>query len=123
MPHLILEYSDNIIESPDPSRVLGTLSRTLADNDEIDLANIKSRLVKSEHYFVSDGSRDQAFLHLQVALLAGRSPQFKAELSKKLYDTVVQLFSESTRNLNCSVTVEIRDMDSRAYTKQSFGNI
>jgi 5-carboxymethyl-2-hydroxymuconate isomerase len=123
MPHCILEYSSNIADSPDARETLGRLHTLIAASFDTRINNIKSRMLQRSDYFVSDGSRDQSFIHLELAAMDGSPPEMIRRLGKKLHDFLKAEFPQTTASSNCSITVEIRDMRSENYFRESVGNI
>ena len=73
MPHLILEYSANVLDEPDHSRLLQGLHRALAETGLFSLSDFKGRAVRHEPFAfaVADGAPDRAFVALEVQVLDG----------------------------------------------------
>ncbi len=123
MPHLTLEISSNIIERPPPSELLTKLQQVLSDPGPFQIVDMKSRMVVHENYVVADGSEDKAFIHLQVAILSGRAAEVKKQASQRLLQCLKDSFASSLQQLNCSVTVEIRELDKECYSKEIIGQL
>ena len=79
MPHLTLEYSANVPEL-DFVALFAELHAILSELGGVRVQNLKSRVVRTDAYYVGEGQPENAFVHLNVALLAGRSPQWKREI-------------------------------------------
>jgi 5-carboxymethyl-2-hydroxymuconate isomerase len=119
MPHLILEYSDNLprdVAGPDLFR---RLHRVLAEAGGIDIGNCKSRSVELDRFLVGDAPEPGSFAHLGVAILEGRPAALKAELGRLLLETVAEAYRAA--GARAEVTVEIRDMPRDQYFKASPG--
>jgi 5-carboxymethyl-2-hydroxymuconate isomerase len=115
MPHLVLEYSANVPDPPDLDRVLERLHRTMATAGPFDLANVKSRVVRRECFRVADGAPERAFVHLNVAVLAGREAETLRVTAKALLEVLQESFSHAGGR--CDITVEIREMRRDLYLK------
>jgi 5-carboxymethyl-2-hydroxymuconate isomerase len=63
--------------------------------------DIKSRAVKVETFKVGTAMGERAFVHVKLALLSGRSPQIKKQLSESLL-AVLQDLCEWPAGLKCS---------------------
>jgi 5-carboxymethyl-2-hydroxymuconate isomerase len=122
MPHITLEYSSNIIERPDPARVLRRLHDALAAIESYKMPDIKGRAIRHENFLVSDGERDQCFVHLQLAIMP-RPPEIKNQSTAKLLEILKDEFADSLKHKNCSISVEIRDLDKDSYAKTTGGSL
>jgi 5-carboxymethyl-2-hydroxymuconate isomerase len=111
MPHCILEYSANVRDSIDFKRFFSELHRLLAASGEIDLERLKSRAVRREEYLIGDGKPENAFAYLQISMLSGRSSEVRKRLGEDALKLLAGYYSRSQEQLNCSLTVEIREMD------------
>jgi 5-carboxymethyl-2-hydroxymuconate isomerase len=57
-----------------------TLHKILAEKSPTDLSSCKSRCIAHELYFIGDCDAGNAFAHLTVKILAGRSDENKIQL-------------------------------------------
>lgn len=111
MPHCILEYSENTLNSSQVINLLKLIRNTMVDSSLFDERNIKLRGIKYIDYLVNDEKED--FVHLQVLILSGRTEKQKVLLSSNLLKTL------NTVLINCNnITVEIRDIDKTFYSKK-----
>ena len=122
MPQLTLEYTKNIDDGTlDVGEVLGELHRVLADHGGIDIASFKSRAHRLNDYRIGDGDPQNAFVHLEVALLNGRSLELRQALGQRCLDVLEGRFSNSFTIWKMQITVEMRDMEREAYLKVTSG--
>ena len=119
MPHCILEFTDNILDRPDPDELLSSIHRMLAGTGLFTLADIKSRLVRHEHHRVGDGSPDRAFVALTVQILQGRDDATKAMLSEGLLALLSAAYPLSLERLTCSITVQIAEIHRASYARRT----
>jgi 5-carboxymethyl-2-hydroxymuconate isomerase len=117
MPHCVLEYSDNILEKSEIRNVLKSINELLDKSEQFRLSDIKSRAICYETVYLGDGSPERAFVNLKVSILSGRNLIIRKELSTKLHDLLIEKFSSSTQNTKCSLTVEIKEIDTETYSK------
>jgi 5-carboxymethyl-2-hydroxymuconate isomerase len=122
MPHMILEYSDNIIDRPVPGILLADLHDALVACGPYDMTQIKSRLIVHDKHQTSDGKNDQAFIHLQLAIMP-REQQIMKETSEKLLAFLQANFPKSKKDLNCSFSVEVRILEKELYSKAASGTL
>lgn len=123
MPHFKIECSNNIAESLDARSLFSRLHPLLAELGPFQIADMKSRLMRHNDFFVSDGTPSKAFVHLELAILSGRDPQLKKNVSAKLLEFLKNEFQPSLGSRVCSFTVEIRDLDRDYYAKEAVGVI
>ncbi len=119
MPHIYLEYSDNVADRPEPKKLLRGLHDTLAGIESYNIRDIKSRLTVRRDYVVSDGGKNQSFVHLQLAIMP-RPEALKKETSEKLLAYLMDTFPKTG---NCSFSVEIRELEKASYSKSVRGEI
>ena len=117
MPHCKIEYSANIEDKIETGALLERLHALIVDSGPFDLETIKSRMTAHDTYIVGDGKIDQAFVHLELAILSGRDEATRNQVSKALHAFLLEEFPETARTKTCSFTVEIREMDAECYTK------
>lgn len=117
MPHLILECSDNIREEVNTKILFPKLHTLLCEVGPFQLIDIKSRLIRHSEFLVGDGIKSTAFIHLQLAIISGRDISVKEKISTTLLKFLEREYAKSVAELNCSITVEIRDLEKESYMK------
>jgi 5-carboxymethyl-2-hydroxymuconate isomerase len=117
MPHLVLECSANVPDPPDFDRVLERLHEAMTTAGPFDLANVKSRVVRRELFRVADGATERSFVHLSVAVLAGREADVLRATANALLAVLQESFSRALTARRCEITVEIREMRRDLYLK------
>jgi 5-carboxymethyl-2-hydroxymuconate isomerase len=119
MPHFTLEYSENILEQVDTREVFKGLHALLIENGPFNLSDIKSRAIMYREFYVADGKTSNAFVHLSLAIFKGRNLKIRQVVGKMLLEFLQNEFARSYQKLNCSITVEIREVDTDTYFKIS----
>lgn len=111
MPHLIVEYSENLFLPQ--TELLSALHHTLLASGQFDEADIK---IRSLPYAVSlnGGSPDNGFIHLTLLLLSGRSDAVKQALGEALCQTAARI---STGGKPVQISADTRDMQRDTYAK------
>ncbi len=115
MPHLVLEYSANVPDEPDFDRVLERLHQAMTT--AFDLGNVKSRVVRRERFRAADGAPERAFVHLSVAVLAGREPEVLQATARALLAVLQESFPRACAERRCDITLEVREMRRDLYFK------
>ncbi len=117
MPHLVLEYSANVPDRPEPRRVLLDLHEALMASALFDRGDIKSRAVRHDVFAVADGADDRAFVALSIAILDGRPDEVKAALAEAALDVLVRSFPKLVAGRRGAVSVEVRDLHRASYRR------
>ena len=108
MPHLVVHHSRSV----EVVSLLAALHHALCHQPTIDPNAVKTRALSFDHVYVGQGT--DPFVHLELRLLQGRSPETLATIQKALVQT-------SGAHLAPSVvlTMEIVLMDPALYFKGS----
>jgi 5-carboxymethyl-2-hydroxymuconate isomerase len=119
MPHLLLEYTGNIQAKINFKVLFSTLHTLLFDVAKAEIPACKSRATRLEDYFVGDGNSNNSFAHLDIMLMAGRTPEAKKQLGEKALAILRDFFQESAKERNLQITVKVTDMPAEFYFKTS----
>ena len=117
MPHLILEYSENITEQVQFQQLFAELHTALNEICNIKLDNCKSRAVGHSTFYIGEGHSDNAFVSLSVAFLEGRSLDLKRKLGARLLDILKKYYHCIETTLKLQISVEIKDIQRPLYFK------
>jgi 5-carboxymethyl-2-hydroxymuconate isomerase len=123
MPHFVLEYSDNILEEVDFKDFFEKLHTLLVDVGPFNLSDIKSRAIRHKEFLVANGQESNAFVHLTLSIFKGRDLSIRQAVGEKLLAFLKGEFARSFEKLNCSYTVEIREMEKETYFKATNGKL
>ncbi|STX29688.1 5-carboxymethyl-2-hydroxymuconate Delta-isomerase [Legionella beliardensis] len=112
MPHLILECSDNIdikaAVMPFFAQAHSLLERLLPTQ----LSSCKSRFICHNMFYLGSGQVNNAFVHLTLKILAGRSDATKEYVGRELLSLMKKLFQQDNRALNLEFSIEIIETSS-----------
>lgn len=113
MPHVIVEYSQNIEDKVDVPHMLSTMHQALA-SEGVDQSRIKTRGICVSHSVVGDARANEGqMLHITLLLLEGRDDDTKKQYALPLHSAAKAAVQETFPD--CAVTLEVRDMDSGTY--------
>ena len=117
MPHLTVEYSHNLTGFPE-TQALTELNQAVTSSPEIaDETDLKSRVLQVQQFAVGTAPDQRAFVHAQLRLLAGRSPEAKLDLTDRIAKVLRQL-TPRPEGVLVQLSVEIVDMDRGSYVKE-----
>jgi 5-carboxymethyl-2-hydroxymuconate isomerase len=117
MPHLTLEYSDNLLQF-DAARTLLDLNKMLVESGHFDEIDIKSRAVRFSTFRVGTVTEGRGFVHVKLALLSGRSIETKRALAESLM-RVLEQRQELAAGVHVQFCVEMQDIERETYVKAS----
>lgn len=114
MPHIRLEYSDNILEKDSLIPVLKKAQDILVEMLPAGLASCKSAAVPYEVYLVGDGDVRNCFASMNIKIKAGRSPETVGKAGELLLNLMEESFARTRQAKSLSLSVEIEEL-SQAY--------
>lgn len=117
MPHLFLEYTDNLLEEPDFANLFSKCHLLLTEIAKADPRACKSRATKITAFFTGSGEPKDAFIHLHVLLASGRSSETKKELGTALLSLFKNEFAERLKNHDLQITIHVDEFDKDFYFK------
>ena len=123
MPQITLEYTDNIQQKINFPEVFREMHSVLFDVGGIPLENCKSRSIRRSDYFIGKGESNEAFVHVEVAFLAGRGLELKQEIGRRVLQILEKCYSQSLSAHNLQITVEIRELTRELYFKIPEGTL
>lgn len=117
MPHLILEYSNNLPEPVDFQALFRSLHAALAETGSVDPAILKSRAFAHDVFRVGAGAPEGVFVHLTVLLLSGRELASQQRIGERLLAVLRESLARTWAERPCDLTVEVREMRRETYFK------
>ena len=111
MPHILVKYSKS--EILDISSLLTDLHKDLGGYDTVNEAQIKTYAERIEHCVVSDNTRPNNMIHIQVRMKPGRPESLRSRISTSLHDIARKHVDD--RAYNCAISVEIHELNEPTY--------
>jgi 5-carboxymethyl-2-hydroxymuconate isomerase len=108
MPHLTLEYTDNIEVDVQP--LLARLHDEVVATGAIHLKGIKSRAIKHTQYRIADGDPDYAFIHVGLLIREGRPIEIQKEATQRVMKVLKETFGYLFETRKLSLTVDLKEM-------------
>ena len=117
MPHLIVEYSANLAPFPE-RKALAELNEAVCASAEVQTeADLKTRFVSQTGFSVGTENGPRGFVHAQLRLLSGRTPEAKADLAERVAG-VLRKRTPKPEGMLVQLSVEIVDMERPSYIKE-----
>lgn len=116
MPHMYVEYSNNL-QGIDEGALMQALNTTVCSHATVaDEADVKTRIASLADYRIGLNTAGRAFAHVELRLMAGRTPEVKKELSDRIA-AVLKAQIPAQSGLDVQLSVDIADMDKPCYFK------
>ncbi|GEL76982.1 5-carboxymethyl-2-hydroxymuconate Delta-isomerase [Tenuibacillus multivorans] len=120
MPHLTLEYTDNLKQDIHISDLLRNIHDTLLQHrDIIPIGGLRSRAVELTDYLVADGTQDDAFVHVTLKLGSGRTDEQKKLICDDLFETISEQFSGLFEKRYLALSLELYEFMNPTYKKNN----
>ncbi|ENW96181.1 5-carboxymethyl-2-hydroxymuconate Delta-isomerase [Acinetobacter sp. NIPH 298] len=117
MPHIIANYSANLT-SLDQQKLLKQVNTALSETALFSANDIKSRIFKDEVFLIGLGETQEAYIHLKLYLLSGRTEQQKKTLGDSLLAILEQkTYMKAEIGSPIQLCVEVIDMPREHYFK------
>lgn len=116
MPHITVEYSGSLAEGferPALAKELHETTVTLAGGRA---GGCKTRFLRLDDTFIADGSPHYAMIHVEIALLSGRTPEIKHALAGAALE-LVRAHTAPHPRFEVQFSVEVRDLDRETYVR------
>lgn len=120
MPHLIYEYTDNLLPDADIAALLRKSNQVLIDQRGVfPTGAIRSRAVRLAEYCVADGTADDAFVHGVLKIGAGRSDEAKKKAGDDLFKMICEHFAPIFARRSLALSLEIVEFSEAGTWKQN----
>lgn len=110
MPHLILEYSSNLFEKGKLVDLLPKINDFLTEKLPAELSACKGRAVERDTYCVGNGDPKNAFVHIHLKIMSGRTPEKLNAVGVELMEMLKTYFQHSGKELNLQISIEIEEL-------------
>lgn len=85
MPHLIVEYSANLEPELDMGHVISVLHEAALATGVFPIGGVRVRASRRDLYKIADGHPDNAFIHVQARIGAGRTPEVRTQAAEMIF--------------------------------------
>ena len=115
MPHMIIEFSQELASDKRVGSMMQAVHEAAFSSGLFEQSHIKIRMIPIQYYLTAN-SRD-SFLHAQLRILSGRTPEQKKMLSQAVLASITDQHWPVKR-----ITVEVVDMDRDSYYRYTAEN-
>ncbi len=119
MPHIRIEASGNVAELVPPKNIVSAIHEAACTIPMFPLAGMRTRLNLYQHYRVSDGKPDRAFIHIEIHITRGFDAESRRAASERLMATLVDLFASFEASTPLLFSVEVTEIDPETRVNRS----
>ncbi|WUH93877.1 5-carboxymethyl-2-hydroxymuconate Delta-isomerase [Streptomyces sp. NBC_00433] len=116
MPHTTVEYSGTLADALDRPAFGKALHEALVTVAGGRADGCKTRFVRHDDLWIGDGSPDRAMVHVEIALLSGRTPEVKRALTEAVLAALRDSTAPTPRH-EVQFSVDLRDLDRESYVR------
>ncbi|PYF84016.1 MULTISPECIES: 5-carboxymethyl-2-hydroxymuconate Delta-isomerase [Marinomonas] len=111
MPHCIVEYSQNLEQEVPPADLLEAVKDACIASTLFSVEDIKLRSCPYKNFLT--GGQEDAFVHVTLKVLSGRTVEQRKQLSHLVLEALTQFPLK-----NVSFSVEVSEMETDTYVKR-----
>ena len=117
MPHLIVEYSANIEQALNLPVLMRGLKERAVETGVFPLGGIRVRAARRDAFDIADGDADNAFVHLQARIGAGRDEATRNAAADEMIRALSQLKCEGVAT---TIPMHIEILGSEAFRSNNY---
>lgn len=111
MPHLIVEYSANLERDLDFGALIDALHAAALETGVFPIGGLRVRASRREIYKIADGHADNAFIHVQARIGAGRTPEVRAKAADIIFERLKAVTAAIYATRPLGLSFEIVEID------------
>lgn len=117
MPHITVEYSSNLDKRVSMRNIIEEIHAAVVANGAFEKGGVRTRAIPQDLYVVADGDPDNSFIHVEMRIAPGRSPETRKQVSQSILDVIRERTKEVMKQYGLGISVEIREIDQTASLK------
>lgn len=112
MPHLVVEYTDNLEPGAEIPALLAALAENLCHSGVFPPGGVRVRALRLADYVVGDGGHDDAaFVHVTVKIGAGRPASVRETLFAHLFEIIKGHFARRFEQGPLALSMYVEEVD------------
>ncbi len=112
MPHIIVEHTK--VPNLNLKGLLQDLHANLASQETVNMGAIKTRSIPIENAILGEDTQGNAFIHITLKLLSGRSDELRKTMAEGLFSVAK---AHASDNPDVSISVETAELHNASYIK------
>jgi len=111
MPHLIVEYSNNLHDLIDVQSFIDVLHAAAIDDGLAEMATLRTRAAEREFYRIADGDPTHALVAIIARVGPGREDEVKVRFISRLLDEAEAFFAPHADKVTVAFSAEIQEIN------------
>lgn len=111
MPHVICEYSANLEGKIRIDALLATLHDAMTRTHIADLAGLRTRAARREHYRIADDDPANGFINVTIRLAKGRPPETRRRVAETVFAAAAEHLESVFATTPLALSVEVQEID------------
>jgi len=113
MPHISIEYSENLEEMTDVAGLCEALRAAAVAHPVFPLAGVRVRAYPAKFYAIADGDPKHAFVDIHIRLREGRAEADKIDATETLFAAAKDYLAPILARHSLALSMEMRDIAAR----------
>jgi len=120
MPHIIVEYTDNLVGDGDIQGLLRKLAAKMVDSDNVfPIGGVRVRATRLSEYVIADGKDDYAFVNTTAKIGAGRPLPFKQKFFGEMFEIITQHFHTLMSERLIALSLYVEEVDEKGAFREN----
>jgi 5-carboxymethyl-2-hydroxymuconate isomerase len=111
MPHIIVEYSNNLEAKINVPKLIDAVHQTVLRSGLFEPTAVRTRAAPRALYRIADGAPENVFLHIAARIRAGRTTAARKALGESLLRAARESLAVLPAASPVAVTVEVHEID------------
>lgn len=111
MPHLIVEYSANLEGDLAMRAIVDAMHAAALETGVFPIGGLRVRAARRDLYRIADGHPDNAFIHVQARIGAGRPPEVRAKAAEIIFDRLKAVTADVFARRPLGLSLEVVEID------------
>jgi len=119
MPHVIVEYSANLVGAVDMKALLAALHAAALETGVFPAGGIRTRAERRDEFIVADGRPEAAFVHVMLRIGAGRDLPTKKRAGEAIFAVLCERLKAAQDKRPLAISLEVQELDPVLNFKQN----
>jgi len=112
MPHILVEYTDNLGAEADIKGLLKKLAAKMVDSRGVfPVGGVRVKALRITEYVIADGEDDYAFVNTTAMIGPRRDPQFKKTFFSEMFEIIEAHFAAIFERRYLALSLYVQEVD------------
>jgi 5-carboxymethyl-2-hydroxymuconate isomerase len=119
MPHFTIEYSKNLEDQVDISRLCAEVLRAALATGVFEVGAVRVRAIACSHYAIADRQPGNGFIDVSLRMGAGRELALKQRVGEAVFAAMADFLAPQSKSKHFALSFEIREIDAALSWKKN----